>query len=80
MIPNGILLYWINALSSLHQRDFLWQQMGRGAEACSHDAWREAKEELSITLPSELRELHSRGGEKGVRVSCSGGHQENMAQ
>lgn len=71
MIPDDILLYsWTGALCSCYQRGFLLWQMGAGAEIHNRFyAERRSKLEVSTwPLPSELREVHGRGGEKTVGV------------
>ena len=47
MIPNDTLLY----LSSHHQRGFLWQQIGAGAETDSQILCRKTKLEVSTRSP-----------------------------
>ena len=55
--------------------------MGVQRPTTRHYVERESKLEVFIlSLPSELRESHGRGGGKISGVRMDGGHQENMAR
>lgn len=63
-------------MSSHHQRDFLWQQIGADVETLNQKE-RVSKLEISTgSLPLELREFS--GGRKTVRVRAGEGHQKKM--
>ena len=68
MIPSDILLYfWINTLSSHHQKGFIWQYIKVVAETYSQRLCRECMCKLQVSigfLPSEIREPHRRGLER----------------
>lgn len=81
MIFNDVLPYsQISALSSDHQKDFIWKQMRTDVETHSWVLSKERDSKLKVLtkfLPSELRESCRGGCKMIVRFRGYGGHQAN---